>query len=186
MGSLDHIGRVVFFTEARLTDPPPISINAAYMTVRNRRILSDEGRAFKDALALAVSQSTFDWKTASDTVYKNGGFGELSISIFFADLTNDAWKPGGMTKGGKKPGKTGKIAEPKPQTPYQPKDASNYIKLIEDAVVKGSGIDDANTLAVHAYKWIDRQSPRIEIVYQVYELHPQFRELHRALRKTPA
>lgn len=166
MTSLLHLGRVVFTTEVVLTDPAPISINAAYTTFRNRRILTDEGRAFKDALAEAVSRSSFEWKTALDTVRQRAGFAELSIALFFKELYNASWRPGGVTKG-----KGG--GETRPQNPYQPKDASNYIKLIEDAVVKGSGIDDANTLAVHAYKWFDT-TPRVELIYQVYEPHTHF------------
>lgn len=159
----------VFVTDywAVLREPRPISINAAYSGMGNR-FLTKEGATFKDALQAAVSQVVvrhpMPWQQVVDLVYKHGGSIDLTIWLYITDLLNPAWRVGGgMTAGGKKGSK------PRPRSPYKTKDASNYIKLIEDAVVKGSGIDDSSHLDVSIKKRQDALDPRILIHYKAYE-----------------
>lgn len=121
---------------------PPISVNDAYTVFRGRKKLTKAGRMFKDDLSKAVAQSTPDWKTAHDLVYQHGRGAYLVITLGFPDLINKSWKPGKLTKT-----KSGK-----PRSRWKRKDASNYIKLIEDAVVRGSGIDDCNLVGTCAFK----------------------------------
>jgi Holliday junction resolvase RusA-like endonuclease len=161
-GSNDRDSYLVFATKAVLEDPPPISVNKAYSVFKGRLRLTKAGKAYKDALASTVASATTDWKRAHDSIYQHGGRMFLRITLYFEDLLNRSWKPGGMTKGGKKKKK------PEAQNPYKKKDASNYIKLIEDAVSRGSGIDDCNNLDVLVRKRCDPKRPRVEITLAAY------------------
>lgn len=123
-------------------DKPPVSINDAYTVFRGRKKLTKEGTMFKDDLAKVVAQSSFDWKTAHDLVYQHGRGLHLVVTLGFPNLMNKSWKPGRLTKtkGGN------------PRSRFKKKDASNYLKLIEDAVCRGSGIDDCNITDVSIRK----------------------------------
>lgn len=143
------------------SDEEPISINHAYTVFRGNLQLKKEGRNYKDRVADAVAKATTEWKIAHDVIYQYGGWAHLTLTLYFADLKNTSWKPGAMTKGGKnKP--------PQPQNPYKKKDSSNYIKLLEDAVARGSGLDDCNNLDVTIRKREDKAHPRIEIELQLF------------------
>lgn len=139
-----------------LTDPKPISINEAYTVARGRQILTNDGRRFKDALKFATSRATTGWGVASHAVYELAGWVDFSITMYLARIYNESWKPGSRTEKGT------------PRNPYQKIDASNYIKLLEDAVVMGCGIDDANHMDIHIYKREDKERPRIEVEYKVF------------------
>jgi Holliday junction resolvase RusA-like endonuclease len=157
---------------AVLRDPRPVSINKAYSGVGNR-FLTAEGRNFEDKLkaatAAALGTQPIAWKHVVDAVYKQGGHIDLTIWLYMEDLLNRAWQVGGSMTVPKKPKAGKKAAKPQPRSPYQKKDGSNYIKLIEDAVVKGTGIDDSAHLDVAIKKREDRLDPRIVLVYKVYE-----------------
>jgi len=164
----DHDAQKILVVEnwVRLRDPRPISVNAAYTRARGMVFLSKEGKVFEDALRAEVSQtlmhSQVPWGQVVDLVYKQGGSLALEIWLY-TDMLNGAWKVGGGTTSG---GKTGK---PQPRSPYKKMDASNYIKLIEDAVVKGSGVDDSANLDVTICKRHDPVDPRIVIRYRGFE-----------------
>jgi Holliday junction resolvase RusA-like endonuclease len=151
----DGIRRVVFATSVEVEEPP-ISINRAYSPFRGTLRLTKAGKAFKDLLAAAVASSTMDWKLAHESIYQFGGWSELAITLYFPNLRNRSWKPEGRTSKGE------------PQSPYRKKDASNYVKLIEDAVVKGSGIDDCNNLDITVQKRHDPERPRVKVVLATY------------------
>jgi hypothetical protein len=140
----------------------PISINAAYSTSRGRRFLTSEGKAFTARLSSVIAKATLtanaSWKDVVDTVYKNGGGIHLMIDLYLDDLHNPHWVVGGN-----------KTASGAPRPPYKVFDGSNYIKLIEDAVVKGTGIDDSCHLFTGIEKHHDPDDPRIGIVYTVLE-----------------
>jgi hypothetical protein len=151
-----------------LRDPRPISINKAYSGLK--RFLTKDGKHFEDRLkaatALALSVHPIAWNHVVDAVYKNGGHIDLTIWLYLDDLKNEAWTfGGGMTV----PKKNAKSKKPQLRSPYKKKDGSNYIKLIEDAVVKGTGIDDSAHLDVAVKKREDRLDPRVVLVYQVFE-----------------
>lgn len=115
----------------------PISINAAYTTVRGRRMLTTEGKAFKANLAAAVARELpIDWGKLADRVYSEAAWVELEVGIH-RNIRVASWKPG---------------AREKRQMPYQRMDGSNYLKLIEDAVVHATGIDDSAHLDVRVVK----------------------------------
>lgn len=152
---------------AVLRDPRPISINKAYSGLK--RFLTREGKHFEDRLKMATARALaihpLAWNDVVGAVYKQGGSVDLTIWLYLDDLRNESWKVGGgMTKP-----KKGAKSKPEPQSPYKKKDGSNYIKLIEDAVVKGTGIDDSAHLEVAVKKREDRLDPRVVLVYRVYE-----------------
>jgi hypothetical protein len=142
----------------------PISINTAYSGA-GHRFLTKEGKHFEDAMktatAHAISALPVKWQDVVDCVYKNKGSIDLRIWLYFDDLWNPAWKPGEMTKGGKKRG-------PVLQSPFKKKDATNYVKLVEDSIVKGSGIDDSCFTDVSVSKREDLTNPRVVANYRVY------------------
>lgn len=150
-----------------LRDPRPISINKAYSGLK--RFLTKDGRHFEDRLkaatATALSVHPISWNHVVDAVYKNGGHVDLTIWLYLDDLKNESWKVGG----GMTVPRKGAKSKPQPQSPYKKKDGSNYIKLIEDAVVKGTGIDDSAHLDVAVKKREDALDARIVLAYQVYE-----------------
>jgi Holliday junction resolvase RusA-like endonuclease len=145
-----------FFVE--LTDPRPLSVNAMYSTGRNgRRFLTSAGEAFKDALKTAIVERTQElhWKYVVDEVYLRGGYVELEITLYLERLYNKSWKPGSKTKGGAL------------QSPYQRVDGTNYIKIIEDAIVLGTGIDDSAHLKLTLSTVEDSKNPRVAVTYVV-------------------
>lgn len=144
-----------------MADPKPVSINKLYVTGRGgRRFLSSEGKHFKDRLQEEVSKAValLDWKSAVDGIYKNGAGVSLVVILALDHLRNPAWKVGGGT-----------TASGALRSPYNKNDVSNYIKLIEDAVAKGTGIDDSAHVEVTMKKVEDKENPRIIIRYGVHE-----------------
>ena len=143
---------------AVLRDPAPPSVNHMYFNSPHGRVLSSEGRKFKDAMKDAVAQATVtkQWKLAIDEVYEKRGYVVLVIRLYWERLYNGSWKPGSKTDRGN------------PRSPYQRVDATNYAKVIEDAVVLGTGIDDSAHLEVTVCKAEDSKDPRVEIDYYVY------------------
>lgn len=124
----------------------PISINRAYIRGPHGRVtLSAEGRAFKASLSAVVSAALpWDWGVIVDRAYTEPLFVQLDVAILFPDFHVKAWK-----KARKKHTATGERIT---TLPYQKKDGSNYIKLIEDAVAEATGIDDSFHLNVHVTK----------------------------------
>lgn len=143
----------------------PISINKAYTVVRGRTLLTSAGRKYKDAVKLEVSRSSFQWKAALDTIHNEGGYVELSITVYFEELYNKSWSPGAMTQ--PKPNKkTGIVPKAQLRNPYKKVDVGNMLKLLEDAIVSGCGIDDASHLDIHMYKRHDPNRPRVEVTHR--------------------
>ena len=151
----DDISNIPTFVARSILDEEPVSINKAYTVFRGEKKLTKAGKAFKDALSQAVSRATFEWKRAHQTTYQEGGKAELHITLFFPDLYNKTWTKGGKVK-----------------TRYKKKDASNYLKLIEDAVSDGSGIDDCFNLDLHIRKR-HSDTPRVEVVLATYVEDPK-------------
>lgn len=134
----------------------PVSVNKLYSVFRGKKSLSKAGKAFRDKLASEIARSSTDWKRAVDMVYTMGGLAELFIEVYFDDLKNASWVPGGITESGS------------PQNPVRRRDASNYIKITEDAVAMGSGIDDCNNATTVVSRMHDPSNPRTVVTYVVH------------------
>ncbi len=139
-----------------LDDPKPPSVNRLYRNgPHGQKILSKEGEVFKAAMTRLVAQECMktNWKEAVDAVYCKQAWIRLHI-VLHLQMLNKSWKPGGMTKKGN------------PQSPYKKVDGTNYIKCIEDAVVDGTGIDDAAHLQTTVVKTHDDEA-FVEIFYDI-------------------
>lgn len=151
--------------EVTLENPAPPSINEMYSTGHGgKRFLTKAGEKFKSALSTAVVDATsrMDWKAAVDEVYMHRGYAGIAIGVFFAEIYNPAWKPGGKTKPSEK------FPKGNLQLPYQKKDGASYDKIIQDAVAIGTGIDDAVTFWSSIHKALDAKRPRVEVHYLIY------------------
>ena len=151
---------VLYEFSLTIRDPRPVSVNKLYgNTGMGGRRLTAAGRKFKDALtretATLLTIQDPPWNAAIDAVYNQGAYVMLDITLH-TKVLNGTWKKGGsLTK------------KKNRRSPYQLLDASNYVKIIEDALVDGTGIDDSAHLSVRVTKLEDRKDPRIEISYQV-------------------
>lgn len=141
----------------------PESVNHLYITgMHGGKVLSAAGRQFRDGLCKAVAEATMHvaggWRQKIDDVYDRRCAVEVFYTIYFADLLNKSWRPGKVNKSGNA------------QCPFKRQDASNYIKVIEDAVVEGTGIDDAAHFWTHVSKEWDPDHPRIVINYSIWTM----------------
>jgi hypothetical protein len=148
-------GTRILTAQGVIHDPAPISINDLYTTFRGKRVLTSAGRSYRDALASTVARSTTEWKKGIEAVYEKRGEAFLVVGIYFKDLKNHSWKAGARTPSGSL------------QEPRKKQDSANYLKLVEDAVVRGSGIDDCNNTAHLLLKLEDEKKPRTEFIYMV-------------------
>lgn len=145
----------VFMVEGVMLEPEPVSVNELYTTFRGKKNLTSKGRAYRDGLSKVIARASTNWQRAHRMVYQEGGGATLLVALYFRELRNASWKPGRRTE-------KGKLSEP-----HKVQDASNYIKIIEDAVAKGCGINDCNNITVLATKAEDRVRPRTELLYIV-------------------
>jgi Holliday junction resolvase RusA-like endonuclease len=145
---------------ACLSDSIPVSVNAMYTIFRGRMVLKKQGQAFKSALTRIVASTcaALPWAQAIDAVYNEKAWVRITVIFYAPDWLNKSWKPGATTE------KQGR------QSPYKKKDAPNYLKVIEDAVAEGTGIDDS----AHFETSIKKRSgePCIEIAYEVFPWPP--------------
>lgn len=156
---------VSFHVELR--DPKPPSVNAMYSSGATRRFLTREGVAFKDALRIATVRATQElhipWKNAVDEVYLRKGWVELVIGVYLSAMYNKSWTPGGRTK------PTASAPNGNLRSPYQKVDAGSYDKIIQDAIVLGTGIDDSAHLYYSVFKAEDPDNPRITVDYTIHK-----------------
>ncbi len=123
-------------------DEVPPSINGLYTRgPGGRRILSKEGLRFKANLTSTVAAGLpHDWGKIILAAHTIPAKVIFDIALFHPNFYNHSWKPGGRTAKGSL------------QTPYQKLDATNYIKITEDAVVAATGIDDCMHLCASITK----------------------------------
>jgi Holliday junction resolvase RusA-like endonuclease len=147
---------VLYSFHLELADPRPPSVNRLYRNgYRGRKVLSKQGEAFKAALSARVVEEimTLPWKQAIEAVYQERAEVRLSIALHMP-LYNRSWKPGRATAKGDL------------SCPYKKLDGSNYIKIVEDAIVAGTGIDDSAHTWVTVVK-VDNEVPHIEVAYEI-------------------
>lgn len=100
----------------------PPSVNNAYVTVRNKRILTKAGRAYKDETKTYIARMY-----PRELLYFNK---DLQYAVLVrVTLLKDAVFCKGFG--------TGKV-----ESRYKKLDATNRIKLFEDALAEATGIDD--------------------------------------------
>lgn len=121
---------------------PPVSTNKLYSGA-GKRYLSKKGQAYKDEVISLLSGEIslsgwpdYGWKDFHEAFHAHGGSAHLEITLFMADFYNPKWKQGELVelKNGYR-------------SPYKVKDTTNYVKLLEDAVSRATGIDDSCTVS---------------------------------------
>lgn len=101
--------------------PLPPTVNHAYATVKGRRILTTVGRVYKRSVIEIIVREI---DTITDGFWTQCAPMSLEIELFFPELENKGWSSG------------------KSKSRYKQIDASNRVKLIEDAVSEALGVDD--------------------------------------------
>jgi Holliday junction resolvase RusA-like endonuclease len=115
----------------------PISTNHAYMTMVvgggrkkiPKRVLTPEGRRYKVETSAYIVQH---YPAELGVFRPNKPYGYI-VQIAFSNLLNKGWPE-------------------KAKTRYKKLDASNRIKLLEDAMADAFGIDDSNFLSTRVDK----------------------------------
>lgn len=113
----------------------PKSVNNLYFTQRGRRVLSTEGRKFKQAFVTQrgglTATELMKFRPLNDHAYAL----ELWFFIPRGSLYNASWGQSRATK-----------------SPFRDIDTSNLVKLAEDAISELLGIRDRNNFSVLAHK----------------------------------
>lgn len=139
-----------------VTREVPVSVNKLY-SGKSHRFLSPEGKKFKDTVAELVAYEIIILHGGSidHHVYMAGRSYHLELDLYLRQVKNPAWAPGEKTRSGK------------PSSPYKQVDTSNYVKIIEDAVATGTGIDDSACSRLVVNRHEDPLDPRIIIKYTI-------------------
>lgn len=112
--------------------PMPPSVNALYFTKGSRRILTTEGRIYKDSIKemmanIAAKQHSYDITLENIRL-------SVSYDFFFKNIESKSWKAG------------------KSKNRFRKIDISNRVKVLEDGIVEGLGIDDTQFMQVNLIK----------------------------------
>lgn len=140
----------------------PESVNHMYTVNQyGKMVLKAAGRTFQDRIVQTVAPLclTRDWRRATHKIYTLGGWVELDIVLCIEGLRNGAWVPKVLTTT-----KSGAV-----RSPYKKLDGTNYIKCIEDGLVRATGIDDSLSRRVGISKdfyWTG--DPEVKIEYNVW------------------
>ena len=104
--------------------PLPPSVNTLYFNNGHGRSLSTEGRAYKARVIGAIVSSAQTHQFPDDPALKGLKRLGLEISLYLEEVENAGW-----------PGKA--------KSRYKRVDASNRVKVLEDAVSEALGLDDS-------------------------------------------
>jgi Holliday junction resolvase RusA-like endonuclease len=104
--------------------PIPPSINQLYFTKGGRRILTADGRIYKDCIKSALAELGSNAKDLEIPELHNHKL-SIRMDFFLGRVENKSWSSG------------------KTQTRFKKVDISNRVKVLEDALVEGLGIDDS-------------------------------------------
>lgn len=122
-----------------LTLPVPPSVNHQYATVNGRRLLSAQGRAYKDLVGqqilVALAQSPH--RGTLGQLLRQASL-SLSIHFFFASALR--------------------------------RDTDGGLKIAQDALCEGLGLNDNRVVEIHLYRFQDRNNPRMNIRLSVAPL----------------
>ena len=112
--------------------PFPPSVNQAYATTRSgRRLLTSEGKLFKQSIRDIIGQK---YAVLTPELARIGEV-PLSLTItLYTQTENKGWSQG------------------KAKNRYKRVDVSNRVKLLEDAVFESLDVDDSLVFSLHVYK----------------------------------
>jgi len=157
----------------------PLTSNHAYATVRgDMRVLKTEGKRWKRKF------HDFLWEkygVALDELLTSAGDTQwllVSYHFFFPSLVNAAFMERHKTSLPERPGKRGKKkitlpaqvkGERKTQVRFKKLDASNRLKLVEDALSESLDFDDSRFQLGPVLKYMDPDNPRTELLIEVVD-----------------
>lgn len=125
--------------------PPSTNKLYKYYTIRkgrksivNRR-LSNEAEKFKAQAGIELGRQWMFLTPPPDNTPL-----EVTLTFYFPHLQHKGWPKSAASR-------------------YKRQDVDNYVKLLLDVVKEACGVDDSNVMALHAYKKVDSENPRIEI-----------------------
>jgi crossover junction endodeoxyribonuclease RusA len=116
-----------------VTLPVPPSINHQYATVNGRRLLSSAGRAYKAQVGRLV------WLSLAETPDRPALLSRLQQAPSLA-LTIRFYFTSALRR-----------------------DVDGGLKIAQDALCEGLGINDNRIVETHLYKHVDKVNPRIEV-----------------------
>lgn len=112
--------------------PFPPSVNKAYATTRSgRRLLTSEGKLFKQSVRDTIGQK---YAAVTPELYNLGSVPLCLTVTLYTQTENKGWLQG------------------KAKNRYKRVDVSNRVKLLEDAVFEALGVDDCLVFSLHVYK----------------------------------
>lgn len=124
--------------KATLRIEPP-SVNEMYARTAYGMTASTKTKKFKaKAIVELAKQWLFCQPLGRNDPHK------LTLVFYLPEIENKGWPKSAKTR-------------------FKRKDVSNLVKILEDAIVTASGIDDSTTLELHVRKLADPQDPRVEI-----------------------
>jgi Holliday junction resolvase RusA-like endonuclease len=130
-----------------ILDGVPPSTNHAYGQRHGKRFLTKEGKAYKtETKAHLVREYGLNISTKKDVPYA------LSVVCYFTELQHKGWPETVDTR-------------------YKKLDASNRVKLLEDALVEALGIDDSQFFQVTVTKLLGKKEQTLIWVWE-YECPP--------------
>ena len=126
---------------------PPSANHAYFNHPRGGRVLSKEGKKYKKETSAYIVQTYFHQLGG---IKKNHPYGLLLV-FHFPNIENKGFKTGTA------------------QTRYKKFDASNRVKLLEDALVTAIDIDDSNFMFVGALKTAGPEEKTILTLWDMKE-----------------
>ena len=132
----------------------PPSINKLYYFRKGRRILSSEGRAWKNRFISGRGGLSFNDLTSIDISKEE----RLSLTLRFYLKEDRVFS--------KNWGKDKRV-----KSPFKRLDVSNLIKITEDALSELLCIDDRANFEIHAYKDVCNTDEMIEIILSAIGEH---------------
>lgn len=122
--------------EVSLELPMPPSVNKAYVSLNNRRILSKEGKLYKQSVRDIIGQA---YGTTPVPSMENTPL-TLKVVLVFDAIENKGWSKGTA------------------KSRYKRVDVSNRVKLLEDAMFEVLGVDDSLIFSLYVTKRVGSTS----------------------------
>lgn len=131
----------------RLPGIPPSANHAYFNHPRGGRVLSKEGKKYKKETSAFIIRRFFNDLSG---IKKNHPYGIMFV-FHFPNIENKGFKAGTA------------------QTRYKKFDASNRVKLLEDALVTAIDIDDSNFMFIGAMKKAGNEEETVILLWDMKE-----------------
>jgi Holliday junction resolvase RusA-like endonuclease len=130
--------------------PMPPSVNSLYFTKGGKRILTTEGRVYKDSIKQLMADIGSK-QSEHDIVMDNIKL-SITYDFYFKGVETKSWHTG------------------KSKNRFRKVDISNRVKVLEDGLVEGLGIDDTQFMRVNITKNNTNDDEYVDInIYRAWE-----------------